>query len=101
MFACFNSFHVDNELGCDEFCKGVFSRMNSLEDLKPGAVARCLLPLLSSATLITTPRPNIQVIVSFFSHTSKYRKCNHCKNRARSIPMTYQSHRRLIIYLVL
>ncbi|XP_014245422.1 integrator complex subunit 4 [Cimex lectularius] len=52
---------LKNNVQPDEFCKGVFLAMSSLDDTKPGAVARCLLPLLDIANKIQPPKPNIGV----------------------------------------
>lgn len=52
---------MEHQILPDEFCKGVFDAMGSLDDTKPGAVARCLLPLLTTAVRIQPPKPSINV----------------------------------------
>lgn len=54
-------FLVENKVIPNEFCKGVLSLMNTIEDTKPGAVARCLQPLLASVSMVQPPKPNIKV----------------------------------------
>ncbi|KAL1140378.1 hypothetical protein AAG570_000310 [Ranatra chinensis] len=52
---------TEKKIEPDEFSSGVFNAMASLDDLKPGAVARCLFPLLNTAAQMPMPRPNIKV----------------------------------------
>ncbi|XP_014277825.1 integrator complex subunit 4 [Halyomorpha halys] len=54
-------FLMENRVVPNEFCKGVLNVMSTLEDAKPGAVARCLQPLLANVTMIQPPKPNIKV----------------------------------------
>ncbi|BES97293.1 integrator complex subunit 4 [Nesidiocoris tenuis] len=52
---------MDNQISPDDFCRGVFTAMSSVEDTKPGVVARCLLPLLNTVNRIQPPKPNVNV----------------------------------------
>lgn len=52
-----------SELTPDPFCMAIFRELSSLEEPKPGTVARILLPLLLEAKLGKIPEPNIKVIV--------------------------------------
>lgn len=50
-----------SELMPDPFCMAVFRELSSLEEPKPGTVARILLPLLLEAKLGKIPEPNTKV----------------------------------------
>lgn len=45
----------------DNFTSLVFSELAQLEEPKPGAVSRILIPILSEARLGKIPRPNVNV----------------------------------------
>lgn len=49
----------------DNFTALIFSELAQLEEPKPGAVSRILIPILSEARLGKIPRPNVNV--SMFS----------------------------------
>lgn len=50
-----------SELTPDPFCMAVFRELSSVEEPKPGTVARILLPLLLEAKLGKIPEPNTKV----------------------------------------
>lgn len=45
----------------DHFTSAVFRELSSLEEPKPGAVSRILIPILSESKMAKIPRPNIKV----------------------------------------
>lgn len=45
----------------DNFTALIFSELAQLEEPKPGAVSRILIPILSEARLGKIPRPNVDV----------------------------------------
>lgn len=67
---------MDNQISPDDFCRGVFTAMSSVEDTKPGVVARCLLPLLNTVNRIQPPKPNVNVGIIFQNLTKK--KAGNC-----------------------
>lgn len=52
---------MESELTPDQFCMAVFRELSSLEEPKPGTVARILLPLLLDAKIGKIPEPNRKV----------------------------------------
>lgn len=53
-----------SELTPDPFCMAVFRELSSVEEPKPGTVARILLPLLLEAKMGKIPEPNTKVMLS-------------------------------------